>query len=290
MKKVRRRKIALSIISIILVCSIGYLLYGNFYVDIQHFDINTDKLPDSFNNYLIAHIADYHNRGSALVDKQILSSLQEEKPDIIVITGDLIDCEKLDVDKALSFADELCDIAPVYFVAGNHEANVSKFNFTGFCYLINGLKELGVTFLRNDFVKISNEAGDTFNLYGIHDPYFYGGYEQVFQRTEILCDELDMNIDEFNVLLAHHPETLAVYKKFKIDVVFSGHAHGGQITLFGTPIVAPDQKLFPPYTEGLYRAGVTKLIVSRGIGYSNFPLRVFCNPHLVYAEFKTKST
>ncbi len=287
MKKAKKRKIALSIISVILVCSIGFLLYGNFYVDIQRIDIKSSKLPDSFNNYLIAHISDYHNRSSVLVDKQIINSLQQEQPDIIVITGDLIDCNETDVQTALEFVDKVREVAPVYFVAGNHEANIASRSFGDFCYLINGLEEMGVTFLRNDFVKISNDAGDFFNLYGIHDPYFYGGYEQVFQQTEILCDELDMNIDEFNILLAHHPETVTVYKKFKIDVVFSGHAHGGQITLFGTPVVAPDQKIFPPYTEGLYKTGVTKLIVSRGIGYSTFPLRAFCNPHLIYAVLKT---
>ena len=287
MKKISKRKISLSIIAFILVISTVFLLYGNFYVDIQRIDIKTGKLPVSFNNYLIAHISDYHNRSSFLVDKQIINSLQKEQPDIIVITGDLIDCNKTDVQTALEFVSKVKEIAPVYFVAGNHEANIASSNFSDFCNLINGLEELGVTFLRNDFVKISNEAGDSFNLYGIHDPYFYGGYEQVYQRTEALCDELDMNIDEFNVLLAHHPETVSVYKKFKVNVVFSGHAHGGQITLFGTPVVAPDQKIFPPYTEGLYETGVTRLIVSRGIGYSNFPLRVFCNPHLVYAEFKS---
>ncbi len=287
MKKAKRRKIALSIISIILVCSIGFLLYGNFYVDVQQIHVFTDKLPDSFHNYLIAHITDYHNRSSALVDKQIINSLHEEQPDIIVITGDLIDCKSTDVAKALEFTEKLCDIAPVYFVAGNHEANLSLENQEVFDSLLKGLKECGVTLLRNDSVKITNSAGDSFNLYGIDDPYFYGGYEQVFQRTEILCDEFNMNTDEFNVLLAHHPETLSVYYKYNIDLVFSGHAHGGQVTFFGKAIMAPDQIKFPPYTEGLYKMGNTQLILSRGIGYSCLSIRAFCNPHLIYAEFKT---
>ena len=135
-------------------------------------------------------------------------------------------------------------------------------------------------------MKIKNASGDFFNLYGIDDPYFYGGYEQVFQRTEILCNEFSMKENEYNILLAHHPETLSVYYKYNIDLVFSGHAHGGQVTLFGKAIMAPDQVTFPPYTSGLYKMGDTQLVLSRGIGYSVLPIRAFCRPHLVYAEFK----
>lgn len=287
MIKERKRKVALSIIAVVLVFCMGFLFYGNFYVDVQQIHIFTDKLPDSFHNYLIAHITDYHNRGSALVDKQIISSLQEEQPDIIVITGDLIDCKTTDVDTALDFVDKVSGIAPTYYVTGNHEANLSSENQEDFEALLDGLKLRGVTLMRNTSVKITNKAGDSFNLHGIDDPYFYGGYEQVFQRTEKLCAELNMNTNEFNVLLAHHPETLSVYYKYNIDLVFSGHAHGGQVTLFGKAIMAPDQVNFPPYTEGLYKMGNTQLVLSRGIGYSWLPIRAFCNPHLVYAEFKT---
>lgn len=288
MKKVRKRKIALSIISVLLVCSIGLLLYGNFYVDVQQIHVFTDKLPDSFHNYLIAHITDYHNRSSSLVDKQIIDSLKAEQPDIIVITGDLIDCKTTDVEIALDFVSEISGIAPVYYVTGNHEANLSQNNQEAFESLLKGLTDLNVTLLRNNSVVIKNKAGDSFNLHGIDDPYFYGNYSQVFQRTEILCDDLNMNTDEFNVLLAHHPETLSVYYKYNIDLVFSGHAHGGQVTFFGKAIMAPDQIKFPPYTEGLYKMGNTQMILSRGIGYSFLPIRAFCNPHLIYAEFKTK--
>lgn len=287
MKKFINKKAVLSVVSVILVLSIGFLIYGNFYVDVQEIHIFTDKLPDSFHNYLIAHISDYHNRGSSLVDKQIINSLKEEQPDIIVVTGDLIDSKKTNIDTALQFINQVAEIAPVYYVTGNHESNLLRDDEMAFETLLNGVTEAGVNVLRNSSVKIINGSGDSFNLYGIDDPYFYGGYEQVFQRTEILCNDLNMNNDEFNVLLAHHPETLSVYYKFNIDLVFSGHAHGGQVTLFGKAIMAPDQVYFPPYTEGLYKMVNTQLVLSRGIGYSWLPIRIFCNPHLVYAEFKT---
>lgn len=286
MKKFFKKKNILRVISFLLVIVIAGLLYGNFSVDVQEIHTLTDKLPESYHNYLIAHISDYHNRGSKIVDKQIFDSLSEEQPDIIVVTGDLVDSDHTDVDVSLEFAKKLCEFAPVYYVTGNHESNVLRDNEEEYNRLINGLDDAGVNILNNSKTEIKNSAGDVINLYGIRDPYFYGGYEQVFQRTEKLCDELDMKDDEFNILLAHHPETLSVYYKYNIDLVFSGHAHGGQVTLFGKAIMAPDQVLFPPYTSGLYKMGDTQLILSRGIGYSLFPIRVFCRPHLIYSEFK----
>ena len=287
-KKKLIKKIALSLTALILVLSTVFLLIGNFYVDVQQIHIFNDKIPESFHNYLIAHVSDYHNRTSSIVDKQILDSLKEEQPDIIVITGDLIDSKSPNVDVALEFTRKLCEIAPVYYVTGNHESNVWRSDENEFNRLIDGLSDMGVTLLRNSSVKIQNDAGDYFYLHGIDDPYFYGGYEQDFQRTEILCNDLNINDEELNVLLAHHPETLSVYYKYNFDLVFSGHAHGGQITFFGKAIMAPDQVTFPPYTEGLYKMVDTQLVLSRGIGYSMFPLRVSCNPHLIYAEFKAK--
>lgn len=285
-KKQLVKKVALSVTAVFVVLSFVLLFFGNFSVEAQSFQIFNDKIPESFNNYLIAHISDYHNRPSSLVDKQIIDSLKEECPDIIIITGDHIDSKNPDVDIALEFTRKLCEIAPVYYVTGNHESNVWRSDEGEFNRLINGLTDLGVVVLRNSSVKIQNDAGDCFYLHGIDDPYFYGGYEQVFQQTEILCKDLNINNEEFNVLLAHHPETLSVYQKYDYDLIFSGHAHGGQITLFGKAIMAPDQVTFPPYSQGLYNIGDTQLVLSRGIGYSMFPLRVFCNPNLIYAELK----
>lgn len=286
MKKKIIKSVALCLVAVFLIVNVVGLIYGNFYVEAQQIHIFNDKIPESFHNYLIAHISDYHNRPSDLVDKQILDSLKAEQPDIIVITGDIIDSKKPDVDVALEFSRKLCEIAPVYYVAGNHESNVWRADEKEYNRLIEGLTAYGVIVLHNKTVKIDNDAGDYFYLHGIDDPYFYGGYEQVYQRTELLCNDLGIDTDEFNVLLAHHPEPMSVYYKCNLDLVFSGHAHGGQITLFGKAIMAPDQVYFPPYDEGLYKLVDTQMVLSRGIGYSMFPLRVFCNPHLIYAEFK----
>ena len=138
-KKKLIKKIALSLTALILVLSTVFLLVGNFYVDVQQIHIFNDKIPESFHNYLIAHVSDYHNRTSSVVDKQILDSLKEEQPDIIVITGDHIDSKNPDVDVALEFTRKLCEIAPVYYVTGNHESNVWRSDESEFNRLIDGL-------------------------------------------------------------------------------------------------------------------------------------------------------
>ena len=170
MKKFLNKKIILSIISVFLVISIVFLIYGNFSVDVQEIHVVTDKLPESFHNYLIAHISDYHNRNSEIVDNQIFDSLNEEQPDIIVITGDIIDSTHTKVDVALEFAKKLCEIAPVYYVTGNHECNISIDSQSSFDNMISDLEALGVEVLRGEKSEIKLENGEKINVFGIEDP------------------------------------------------------------------------------------------------------------------------
>ncbi len=282
------RKIICLVLCFFILLSASTLFYCNFVVDVEHINIETADLSDSFDGYKIAHISDYHNRTSDLINKQVFDTLNSEKPDIIVFTGDLVDSDITDVDVALDFLAKLCEIAPVYYVTGNHESNVKNNDNAEYERLCAGIEALGVKFLRGEQIKVEKPNGEYFNIYGVDDPYFFVNYDQVFQKTESMCAEFTLNPEDFNVLLAHHPEPLQVYSKFDFDVVFSGHAHGGQVTFFGKAIVAPDQRMFPPYTNGLYERDGTSLIVSRGLGNSTIPFRFFSNPHIIITEIRTK--
>ena len=109
---------------------------------------------------------------------------------------------------------------------------------------------------------------------------------EVGEATDSLCASFNVDKSKFNVLLAHHPEQLEIYSEYNFDLVFSGHAHGGQVRLINIALIAPDQGLFPEFTDGEYKSGDSTLIVSRGIGNSVIPLRIFCRPHLIYLEIK----
>lgn len=264
-----------------------FTVYDNFHLDVEFFSVTSEKFPQGFNGYKIAHVSDYHNRKSEIINKSIVNSLKKECPDIILFTGDAVDSRKPDFQQSLYFMEALQNIAQVYFVTGNHEYNLSISHSEEYISFISSVEEIGVIILNNESVKVEVSDGEYINLYGIQDPYFTGRPAwEIDIATEDFCSEL--NIEEgYNILLAHHPEHMGIYEDYGFDLVFSGHAHGGQITFFGVPLMAPDQEGLPKYSEGVYVEGNTKMVLSRGIGYSVLPLRFFCPPNLIYVEFNS---
>ena len=261
-------------------------VWGNITLSIEKLNIETDKLNIE-NGYKIAHISDYHNTKNKFLNDAVLLSLKEEKPDIIVLTGDLVDCRKTDIQKSIDFVSKIVGLAPVYYVTGNHECNISIDSQSTFDNMIDDLKAMGVVVLRGESSVITLLNKEKINILGIDDPYFHcENASQVAETTDELCSSLTVNKNEFNILLAHHPEQLDIYSKYDFDLVYSGHAHGGQGRLFGIGLIAPDQGFFPKYTSGLYEENETKLIVSRGIGNSIAPIRIFDRPHLIYTVIK----
>lgn len=291
-KKLKSRiniKKLLLICPLLLVCSVVVLYISNYTLSVEHIELETDKLPESFNGYKIAHISDYHNNPSDLITDDIINELNGEKPDAIFLTGDLIDFRITDVERSLLFIDKLVEISPVYYVTGNHEAILFRNGSEELDKLIKGLAERGVIVLDNKSVEVANDEGDSFVLHGIDNQFFETTLSAVVQKSHTYCSLLDIDEEEYNILLAHQPERIDVYSQYNFDAVFSGHAHGGQVRLFGKGIYAPDQGLFPEYTSGIYDYNGTSLIVSRGIGDSLIPVRIFNRHHIIFTEIKTHS-
>lgn len=275
-------KRALCIILTLFVVFTITIVLGNITLSVEKFNIETEKL-DIENGYKIAHISDYHNTHNKFLNDAVLSSLKEENPDIIVLTGDLVDCRKTDILKGIDFVAEIIKIAPVYYVAGNHECNISIDSQSAFDNMIDDLRALDVEVLRQESSVIMLPNNEKINIFGIDDPYFHCEFaREVKETSNSLCSSLEIKKSEFNILLAHHPEQLDIYSKYNFDLVYSGHAHGGQGRLFGVGLIAPDQGLFPKYSSGLYEEDKTTLVVSRGIGNSIAPVRIFDRPHLIY--------
>ena len=172
---------------------------------------------------------------------------------------------------------------------GNHEIHFSRMYVEEYNEYINSIEKLGVNILLNEQVEIQNKNKEHINLFGIDELYNYSGDYTLFGEViDSLVQNFRIPDDEFNILLAHHPEQLETYSDYSFDLVFSGHAHGGQVRIFGQGIIAPNQGVFPEYTSGLYEMNGTQLVVSRGIGNSRFPLRLFNRPHLIITELKTE--
>lgn len=285
LKKRKLSKKALISLLVILIAFSCFLVYDNFSLDIEAIKIESDK-AQGLKGLKIAHVSDYHNRGTQIIDSAIFEALEAEKPDVIFLTGDLIDKSRTDIPVSLSFTEKLLEYAPVYYVTGNHECNVSIESQIDFDNMISELSAMGVKVLRQSGENVTLPKGQSFNVYGIDDPYFHCYYSsEITDTTDSLCSELEINRDEYNILLAHHPEQLPVYADYGFDLVFSGHAHGGQGRIFNQGLIAPDQGFFPEYTSGLYTLKDTTLVLSRGIGNSIVPVRVFNKSHLIFVEF-----
>lgn len=233
-------------------------------------------VPPAFDGYRILQAADLQNKVFGREQEPLLQKMEAAKPDIIVITGDLLDRNRTDVEGALCFLREAKKIAPVYFVSGNHEHQSGEWDS-----LEEGLLQEGVTILDNGKSVIARE-GDSITLLGLADKRVNPYFEQVLHT--LMAEEEGMT-----VLLSHRPELFETYAAEGVKLAFTGHAHGGQIRLPGIGgLFAPNQGFFPQYTAGMHREGDSAMVVSRGLGNSVFPIR-FCNrPELVLVTLKSK--
>ncbi len=268
-----------AIIICVVLLAVGYIFAENNSIEVSRFSVLSDKLPESFDGLRIVQISDLHNKdfGSRLTDM-----ISELEPDIIVITGDIIDSYSTKTETAIEFTEKVADIAPVYYITGNHESRLPE----EYAILRNKMEENGVAVLDGRRVVLERN-GESIALCGIDDPAFFGSYvlgENEIQFKKILADLADGG---FGILLSHRPELIDLYVENGFDLVFSGHAHGGQIRLpFIGGIFAPAQGFFPEYTSGLYESGETSLIVSRGLGNSFFPFRIGNRPEIVLCELE----
>ena len=273
--------IILSIVALLLTAITVWTVWGNTAPELNTYTVSSDRLPEAFDKYRIAHVSDLHNTEIGKNNEKLLNIIKEAKPDIIAITGDLIDSRNTDVEKALQFAKEAVKIAPCYYVTGNHEARISEYDS-----LKNGLTELGVKVLENERIDLER-SGEKLTVIGINDPSFQTDY--LFGNSEAIANksisQLMNENDSFTLLLSHRPELFKIYADNKVDLVLSGHAHGGQFRLpFAGGLIAPNQGLFPKYDAGLYKEENTNMIVSRGIGNSIIPLRFNNRPEIVLIE------
>lgn len=251
-----------------------WIVWGNFFIETTSITIQDERIPESFDGFKIAQVSDLHNKDWK---NQLIDQLQSENPDIIVITGDLVDSSNTNLPIALEFIDKANTIAPIYYVTGNHESRISEYD-----ELIESLLNRQVTILDND-KTILTSGEDELLLFGLQDPAFSG------IEIDKTLQELTTNFEGYSILLSHRPELFETYVDEDVDLVFSGHAHGGQFRVpFIGGLVAPNQGLFPEYTSGLYTENHTQMIVSRGLGNSIIPVRVNNQPELVVVTLKTK--
>lgn len=277
-RQCRRRMLRVfGVILILTAALIAWAAIDSRNIDVTRFTVS--GAPEAFSGFKIVQISDLHNAEFGTDNQKLIDILKSEAPDAIVITGDLIDARRTNTEIAESFARRCMEIADCYYVPGNHEARLGG-TYDAF---ESALIADGVNVLRNGSVRIRKEM-DAIRIIGVDDPAFAKASDAI---TNLDAALEALSSDDFTILLAHRPELIDEYSKWGIDLVLSGHAHGGQIRLPGIGgLYAPGQGFFPRYTSGNYTMGDTEMIVSRGIGNSAFPLRVNDRPEVVIVTLK----
>lgn len=254
-------------------------------LQVTYADVAPKGLPAEFDGYKIVHLSDLHGHEYGEGSGELLKLVAEQRPDLIVVTGDLIDQEgQLEMVPAL--AKGLAAIAPTYYVTGNHEWATA--GGTGTVKELKALlKECGATPLSNQY-EVLGRGGGKIALAGVDDPNGYADQTTPAQlRARIEQEEPGL----FTLLLAHRNDHFGVYVNAGYDLVLSGHGHGGIVRLpFVGGLLGTDRKLFATWDAGVYTLRDSTLFVSRGLGNNTVPykgFRLFNRPELAVVTLRS---
>ena len=271
--KISRTAIALTAVAI---AAVG-LAYENNSLCMSEYVFESEKVSPAFDGFKICHLSDIHNRRFGEENSRLLDIVSGQSPDIIVISGDLVDSRKTDVGAALEIVERLVGIAPVYYVSGNHE---EKLPTAIYDYLMENLLVLGVNLLDGRAETIERN-GEFISIAGLFDKKDFP-----MKSAKGLVRE-----DMLNILINHRPQFAAEFASAGFDLAFCGHAHGGQMRIPGIGgLIAPDQLLFPEYSEGMHFFGDKATVISRGLGNSLVPMRINNRPEVVMVRLGSIET
>lgn len=266
MQKVKRKHILTLVFVSLILLLVGFGLDNR--LQTSNYDVYDKRVPDTFEGFKIAQLSDLHCQLFGNGQRELLDGVEAGDPDIIVLTGDIIDARIQDFDSVATLFEGLVKIAPVYAVSGNHEDNTKqilhKMNALYEAYGVSFLDDSGVTIDKND---------STISIYGLGD------------RTEFTRSIVKADPDTYSILLFHRSNLFDKLTNYGYGLVLSGHGHGGLIRLpFVGGIVSPDAgfDFTQKYTGGLYTVGSTTLVSNRGMAGSHGVPRVFNRPEIVF--------
>ncbi len=272
-----------------IILFVGYLVRSNHRLSITRQKYVNSNIPKDFNGFKIVHLSDIH--GDLPGDKAecILDIVKKEQPDMVVITGDVVDHvhnKARHRERVQKLLWQLGENFNCFYVTGNHE------------YMHPECEDIIAYIVGNTKIKMLSDSTETVErgedriwVCGLNDPYaLYQGkvptkYETPVKQFKEVLSRFTTHEKEFSILLSHRPEFFKNYVRQGFDLVFAGHAHGGQFRgPCGISAIAPDQGLFPKFTAGKHQSDRTTMYISRGLGNSVVPIRIFNNPEIVVVE------
>lgn len=274
-----------SVLLIFVAIGILMIFITNDKIELTNIDIQSDKVSNSIK---IVQISDLHDAEFGENNSELINKIIEQNPDLIVATGDMFDSARTDINKTYDLFLKLNENSKcsIIYIPGNHEiARTSSYT-----KLKSMLEATNVHVIENDLSEITLND-NILNIICIDNNIKYN----VSKLENIIDNNKNINFNHFNLVLCHYPENFNSLIDCNIplhmDLILSGHAHGGQIRIFGKSLYAPNQGFNPYYTNGLYELkNNTKLIVNRGLGNSQFPLRINNKPEITVINIYKEAT
>ena len=279
--------IFLIILVVVVIIAVILLVDSNTRLTTVEYELYYDNLPDAFDGYRIVLLADLHGVEHGRDNERLVEQIREANPDIIVFVGDMIDRYQLNnpvesqIETAQSLVHWLVRIAPVYYVTGNHEWDIrDKDKLQSFFTM---LEENDVDVLRNKYKRLTI-GDDSIILAGVDDP---NGPADMIKPDEFIEGIFERESPDFLVVMYHRNNKLQMFSELGVDLVLSGHSHGGMVRLpFTDGLIGPQNDLFPSYTSGVYTRGNTNKVVTQGLGNHFGWTRFLNNPQVVVVELR----
>ncbi len=289
--KIRKRRfiVTVSVSCVVYLLLIALCLFLNLHLTVTDYEYRSAKVPADMDGFRIVQISDLHNQRFGSGQKRLLAKIREIKPDIIVVTGDVVDSYHTNYGYAKDFFEGAARIAPVYYITGNHETWLDAAEFSEF---LSDVEACGVTFLDDRAVVIGGVV-----LSGLADASLTGldlalpvpdADGTVSDRSNNSAEDtskatvLQNSEKPLQILLAHEPAYFERYRKAGADLILTGHVHGGQIIIPGKGgLISPDMEFFPELYEGVHEKDGSTMVISRGLGNSILPLRINNFPEIV---------
>lgn len=257
---------------------------------IKNYKVESSRIPSSFQGFRILHLSDLHGKELGSGNASLIKNIKMIAPDIIVMTGDMVNGKERDFCAFLKVAQAAVAQCPVYYVLGNHEQTQTGAKVKR---ILTALTEMGISCLVNSWVPLC-KGEEQIRLYGMHFHlrYYYDRRHEYEKDAHFTAEDMRGLVGEpdrrcFNILLTHNPLFFRAYKKWGADLTLSGHIHGGIIRIPGVGgLLSPEIKLFPKYDGGMFQENNCFLEVSRGLG-NNFLWRINNPPELPVLELQS---
>ncbi|MGI6084615.1 MAG: metallophosphoesterase [Acetivibrionales bacterium] len=288
---------------IALVLLVVFYYWQNHTLQITRYEFAYENLPRGFDGYRIVQISDMHGKTFGRNNIVLANRIKRLKPDLLLVTGDMISSTMVDEDAFFDFLDQFDKACPVYLCLGNHEQIVRQLSISGknndrYRNFIDNISKKGAVLLDNEKTNIKN-GEDVIVLSGLSlELYHYTRrdiepYDENLSLTKSYIEGvLGSTPEGFKILLAHNPAYFDEYVSWGADLILAGHIHGGIIRIpFLGGLFSPDKIFFPEFDAGLFEKGKSKMIVNRGLGclgYSKINIRLFNRPEITFIELLQK--